>query len=264
MKDLTKINDNIYRLTLPYYVIYTTVFFIKTEEGVIIFDTASGESDVENAILPALKELMIPLENVKFVFVSHNHRDHAGGLERLMQVVPCATIITGNDKLKKKFAAYDIMTVSDNDEIAKGIRVVSIPGHTADCTALFDTRTKTLITGDCLQVYGIPGPEEWACNITLIPQHLEALNKVRSMDIDEIYAAHDYYPTGYRAVGKKEIDEMIDGCKNALVDIKIIIESHPDADDEAVRALFNQSVNLPNVSIPVVAAVRYAVKKGDI
>lgn len=52
MKRIEKINEYIHRLTIPYKDIYTTVLFIKTEEGVVLFDTATFEEDVKEQILP--------------------------------------------------------------------------------------------------------------------------------------------------------------------------------------------------------------------
>lgn len=264
MDNLTKINDNLYRMTTPYQDIYTTVYFIKTEEGVMIFDTASGAEDTENAILPALEELNVPLTDVKYVFISHNHRDHARGLPRLMEAIPDAVIVTRSDKLIEEQKDRKLLKPEDNDVIMSVLRVVTIPGHTVDSSAVFDTRTKTLITGDCLQVYGIFGSGNWACNVNFVPQHLEALEKVRAMDIDEVYTAHDYHPIGYKFIGKAEINKALDGCKNALLDIKNIIIAHPDADDERVRELFNTSGNVPKVNKSVVAAVRAAIINGEI
>ena len=54
LNHLEKINDHIYALCTPYKDIFTTVYFIKTEHGAILFDAASFESDAENYIFPLL------------------------------------------------------------------------------------------------------------------------------------------------------------------------------------------------------------------
>ena len=80
MKHPEKINDNIYALCIPYKDIFTTVYFVKTENGALLFDTASYDQDIDSAVIPALRELEINEEDLKYIFISHNHTDHAGGL----------------------------------------------------------------------------------------------------------------------------------------------------------------------------------------
>jgi glyoxylase-like metal-dependent hydrolase (beta-lactamase superfamily II) len=264
MKELTKINDNFYRLITPYVDIFTSVYFIKTEEGVLIFDTASGEGDVDSYILPAMKEVGISLEDVKFIFISHNHKDHARGLKRLMEIMPRATIVSRSDKLQEDFADYSFIAPDDSTVIMSCLKVVTITGHTLDCSAIYDMRTKTLITGDCLQLYGIYGSGDWGCNVNFIPEHFEAVEKVRLWDIETVYTAHDYHPLGYKFVGKKQINDALDFCKKPLLEIKDIIENNPQLDDAEVRLAYNASANLPTVNVKVVAAVRKAIVEGKI
>ena len=59
MQSYSKINENIYRLTIPFKDIFTTVCLIKTDEGALLFDTATYDEDVENYIIPFLDELGI-------------------------------------------------------------------------------------------------------------------------------------------------------------------------------------------------------------
>ena len=41
MKNLTSLTDKIHRLTIPYKDIFTTVYTVKTDTGVLLFDAAS-------------------------------------------------------------------------------------------------------------------------------------------------------------------------------------------------------------------------------
>ena len=47
-------NKSIFRITTPYKDIFTTVYVIKTEKGVLLFDAASYDCDADDAIIPAL------------------------------------------------------------------------------------------------------------------------------------------------------------------------------------------------------------------
>ena len=41
-----------------------------------------------------------------------------------------------------------------------------VTGHASDCAALYDRKTKTLISGDCLQLFGVFGSGAWGANIS--------------------------------------------------------------------------------------------------
>jgi len=143
-------------------------------------------------------------------------------------------------------------------------RVVTIPGHTADSMALLDTRTKTLITGDCLQLYGIFGSTDWACAIYLPTEHLQAVEKVRGLDVECILTAHDYHPMGWCYRGRGEVVAALDACVAPLFQIRDIIASDPELDDETVRLRFNALDKRPTVNTRVVAAVRKALNEGGL
>lgn len=72
--------ENIYRLSLPYKDIYTTVVVLVSEHGNILFDTASTQADIQEQILPAYRAL--GLEAPENIFISHNHGDHSGAHSR--------------------------------------------------------------------------------------------------------------------------------------------------------------------------------------
>ena len=248
-----KINDNIYRLTLPFQDVFTSVFLIKSDEGAILFDTASYETDAENEIIPFLKELGV---TPKYVFISHNHDDHSGGLKRLIKEFPEICIVSRNDGIKEEYGDCKFYFPEDNDRISGVCRVITIPGHTKDSIALFDERTKTLITGDCLQLYGLFGSGEWGANITFIGEHRLAVEKVRRMDIAEIFTAHDYHPYGYHHQGREEIERALDMCIEPLDKIKMLIMENPMKDDEEIRKMYNPKGELPVVGIWVIEAIR--------
>ena len=114
MNNISKINENIYRLTIPYKDIFTTVYIVKTENGVLLFDVASFDDDIENYIVPFLDELEISSDMLKYVFISHNHSDHSGGLKEFMKRFPKVCIISRNPKLKEQYENYDIYVPEDD------------------------------------------------------------------------------------------------------------------------------------------------------
>ena len=63
-------NENIHRITLPYKDIFTTVYTVKTEKGVLLFDAASFDTDLDEYIQPMLDALQITAEDLKYIFIS--------------------------------------------------------------------------------------------------------------------------------------------------------------------------------------------------
>ena len=264
MSQILKINENIHKITTPYKDIFTTVCTVKTNEGVLLFDAASFDEDVENYIIPMLCELGIAREDVKYIFISHNHTDHAGALKKLLEVLPHVTVLSRSQTLREMYADYEFITPEDGDMVLSELKVVTIPGHTEDSMALLDTRTNTLITGDCLQVYGIFGSQDWGSNISYPAEYLEAIEKVRALQVDEIYTAHDYHPCGVSASGKEGVSFLLDSCIAPIMRVKNLILENASKSDMEIRELYNSLKDVPPIKKGVVVAARKALAEGKI
>lgn len=254
--EIMKMNENIHRITLPYKDIFTTVYTVKTDKGVLLFDAASYDTDLEQYIQPMLDELKITAEDLKYIFISHNHGDHAGGLRPIIERYPNAVILSRSAKLAETYADYKVESHEDGDTVLDVLQIVTIPGHTKDSAAILDKRTNTMISGDCLQLYGIFGSDDWASNINHPALHLEALAKLRTMDIENIYTAHDYHPYGFKHEGKAAVAKVLVACEEPLTLVKILIENNPELDNEAIRQKFNATGKIPTLRAKVVAEVR--------
>lgn len=254
--EIMKINEHISRITVPYKDIFTTVCLVRTEQGALMFDAASYDEDTDTHLAPMLEQLGVSAEELKYVFISHNHTDHAGGLKKFMERYPNTCIVTRNEILKEQYANYNVLMPEDGDTIMDVLQVVAIPGHTAMSMALLDTRTNTMISGDCLQLYGIFGSGNWACNIGFPTAHLKALDKLRTMDIETLLTAHDYHPYGYLHKGKQAIHAVLDVCVEPLMKIKEMILATPECSDEEICARYNAPMTLPKLGPRAVAAIR--------
>lgn len=265
MLHITKINENIHRVTLPYKDIFTTVCTIRTPAGVVLFDAGSFDTDAGDYIVPFLEEMGVRKEELKYIFISHNHGDHSGGLKCLMPYYPEACIATRSPELKGRYEQdYKVIVPEEGDMLLDMLQVVTIPGHTLDSMALLDGRTNTMVTGDCLQVYGIVGSQDWASNIRFPVEHLQALEKVRAIKAEQIITAHDYYPCGYRADGKAEVEQMIDNCIVPIHRLVKLIRENPQLDDGQIRELYNDAPNTPTARLGVVTATREAIETGKL
>ena len=254
------VSSCIHRLTTEYKDIFTSVFLLECPKGAILFDSASYDTDVDLHILPFLHQLGITPEKLKYVFISHNHRDHSGGLPRLLELFPDTRVVSRSQTLQEAWAHRGFLCPEDGEMLLDTYRVVAIPGHTADSAALLDTRTGTLITGDCLQLHGIVGSGDWACNISFPVEHLAAIEKVRTMQVSAILTAHDYVPMGCQSEGKAAVEAMLDACVTPLLTIRDLIRDNPAQDDTQIRELFNR----PHLTVNprVIAAIRKAMGEG--
>lgn len=258
MTHFEKITENIYRLTTSYKDIFTTVYLLIAKNGAILFDAASFDVDIDEVMAPALGELgVVP----QYVFISHNHRDHAGGLPRFAVRYPETTIVSRSPALQEKFAGHPFLFPEEGTLLLDTYRVIPIVGHTQDSAALLDTRTNTLVTGDCLQLWGICGSEDWASNINFPTEHWQALEKLEKMPLSAIYTAHDYYPMGYFATGEA-VARYIAACREPLLRVKALIAENPTASDAEIRILYNATEGIPTIREAVVKAVRKSVDEG--
>lgn len=250
-----KVAENIYRVTAPYKGIFTSVFAIKTPKGVLVFDVASFDEDAENYILPFFKEIDVTEDMIKYVFISHGHSDHAGGINGFEKAFPKTKFITTSPSFKYEYPHLDISLVNDGDYVLDVLKVVTIAGHTEESAAIFDTRTKTLLSGDCLQSYGIFGCGTWGVNVPFPAEHIKAVENVRKMDIDSIITAHDFCPYGFRYDGKAEIERALDSCISPIYEIANLIKENPTLSDEEITKLYN-SPKRPTLGERIVTAIR--------
>lgn len=251
-----RISDHITALKCPYKGIETTVLLIRTPSGAVLFDAASYDEDIREGVLPWLAEQGIAGEEIQYVFISHKHDDHAGGLPTLLACLPHLRIVSQSAALRELYGDERVQLAEDGELLLGCLRVVSIPGHTADSAALLDLRDGTLICGDCLQLHGIFGQGKWGANVPHPAAHRRAVARLREMAIETVVAAHDYHPLGQIYRGREEIAAALDACIAPLDRIESLIASHPMMDDEAVCALYNEAPMTPTLGAHVVRAVR--------
>ena len=254
--DIMQINEDIFRITVPYKDIFTTVCVIKTPKGAVLFDSASYDEDIDGYIVPMLAQLNISAEDMKYVFISHNHTDHAGGLKKLVERYPNVCIVSRSPAIKEQYAVNQVWMPEDRDTLLGVLQVVTVPGHTLDSMAILDTRTSTMISGDCLQLYGIFGSGNWACNIGFPSAHLQAIEKLRTMHVQKLLAAHDYHPYGFLYESEETVLKALDACVEPLMNIKKMIQDAPELTDEEIVGLYNAPKTLPKLGVRAVSAIR--------
>lgn len=185
--------DGIYRLRIPFERIYTSVFLIVTEDGRALVDCGTNEYDVDNCIVPCLDQIGYRLSDIKFLVLTHKHGDHAGGMERILNIAPDINVITDIRDLFRKVSTYPLA------------------GHTDDSIGIFDRRTSTLISGDGLQGAGV---DKYRCNTNDPEAYLKTLERIEKDEkIKNILFSHAYEPWNSDAVfGREKVQECLKQC----------------------------------------------------
>ena len=71
---------------------------LETEKHCILLDTGASDVFIRNA-----KKMGIDLSTVDYVFISHGHSDHAGGLKHLMSINDEAKVIVSPNAMSAQF-----------------------------------------------------------------------------------------------------------------------------------------------------------------
>ena len=186
--------DRIYRLKVPFEDLYTSVFLIESESGVILMDCATTEKDVDTYILSALGEMGYTPADVWAIVLSHRHSDHAGGLARLLAHAPQMKVVEGEEKLTESLLTYPMA------------------GHCKDCIGVLDLCTHTLLSGDGLQGAGV---DRYRCAVKDKKAYLETLNRIRNDErIENVLFSHAYEPWDCNRVhGRANVCDCLMKCK---------------------------------------------------
>lgn len=188
-----KETDGIFRLRVPFEDLYTSVLFVETAQANILVDSATKANDVDDVIIPALKQLGYKLSDMDMLVLTHRHGDHAGGRKRIAEISPYTKIVT------------------DVRPLADGVSTYRLAGHTEDCIGVLDGRTHTLISGDGLQGEGIG---KYRCSLENKNAYLETIETVKNdPSIENILFSHAYEPWCVdRVIGRSDVRDCLFQC----------------------------------------------------
>lgn len=128
---------------------------IRGSEAAIV-DTGVAGSAAD--IGQTLTEVGLDFRNVRHVFLTHLHSDHAGSITAVMDQATNATAYAGEADLGG--IDYDPITaVADGDDVF-GLEVIATPGHTDGHISVIDHDAGVLVAGDAINSRdgGVQGP----------------------------------------------------------------------------------------------------------
>lgn len=219
---LCRFDDNLYKLDVPFENIYTAVFFLRlTGNEWAIVDTATDGTDVNNYILPAAANLGISTAQIKAILLTHEHGDHAGGLRTLLSKCSSATVY--GVKATNSDAGTHYRSIADGASLFGGVvKMVTLPGHAAEACGYYDTRSKTVMTGDSIQFYGAG---QYGCQVYGGLSNYEAsMEKLKGMvadgAIENIIISHRYAPVSAISKGRANSLQYMTTAQECYGDIK--------------------------------------------
>lgn len=251
MRNFEKVVENIFRLCIPFENIYTSVFLIIVEDKAILIDGANSPKLAVEYVFPALNEIGI---KPNIIINSHAHGDHSGGVFELAKLFPFAKIgmMQCNrlyDKNNKQCLVFE-----DSEVVFDEIMILNLKGHSEDSLAVYDMRTKTLITSDCLQLAGVG---RYGTAVTNAKEYLNSLQRIKEMNVKNIISSHEYVPFGYKAIGCNSVNIYIDKCEEIIMDIKNhILNSNSDDYEEIARHYNNANKELPQIYEETIESVK--------
>lgn len=127
-----------------------SAFLVKTDGNEILFDAANGAPDSQ--LMPVLESLQTTADDVDYIFITHLHGDHIGGLLKEGEAVFSNALVYINkteydawmamegrqsEGLRNICSAYGerVKTFTLEDELPCGIEAVEAYGHTPGHTA---------------------------------------------------------------------------------------------------------------------------------
>lgn len=201
---IESLGHGLFRILVPFEDLTTTVYVIKGESGSAVIDCATFSSDVDEYILPALKNIGIDASDVKHILLSHSHTDHCGGIRRMSE---CLTNVDIHASFELDIQRYH--RLMNGELILERLQAVLLPGHTDNSFGFFDIYTSSLLSADCLQLKGVG---LYRKGIAYPELYRSSINMLRNMPIRRIVAAHEYDPLGSIADGESAVNRYLDLC----------------------------------------------------
>ncbi|MHB8057494.1 MAG: MBL fold metallo-hydrolase [Desulfuromonadaceae bacterium] len=119
----------------------------------------------------------VPVEQV---ILTHNHFDHAAGVEIFKQRYGARVFAWNGGKYVDELLRDGQLIQAGDDQL----QVLHTPGHSSDSVCLYNLNNRILFSGDTqLRVRTVGG--------IFTPEYVESLRRLSTLRIETVYAGHD-------------------------------------------------------------------------
>lgn len=183
----TKVFDDLYFVGQ----VGVSAWAVKTSAGLVVFDALNNAAEAESILVDGLKKLGFSPSEIRYVVVTHEHRDHFGGAKYLQdtygaQVVASET--AWNSMATQTGAPARNVTVTDGQRWTVGGKTFEFyvtPGHTngALSTIIPVTDGKKQHAAALYGGFGIPRSEQSKMNQINSFRRFEQATKKAGVDV---------------------------------------------------------------------------------
>lgn len=178
---------------------YASNSYLVLGDEIILVDTGTPEN-VSN-LINSIVALGVKIKDINLIVNTHAHFDHIGGNSVLKEnssaelaaFMPDALYISKADiefilPIAGEILPAKVERVLSEGEKINGFEVVNTPGHTEGSICLYDSKNKTLISGDTLFGDGSVGRTDLrGGNVDALET---SLKKLKKMNIEKILPGH--------------------------------------------------------------------------
>ena len=264
---------NLKLLRVPFGTSWTGVVLVDDEKKILI-DSGALASDVDDVLIPALRELGYTLGDIDYLVNTHSHGDHIGGYARVRELAPAITVVAAKTDAQnvENPAALAIRTrgkypsvsptpqsylkgvrvdriLGDGEELDGILTLIETPGHDGGCVCWYDNKTKTAITGDSLQGNGTDA--QGIGFYQDLDVYRNSVRKLLDSDVDNLLCGHDYDKLGYLICGKAAVTKALEQCLTltelyqSFVDAELVA-GNTDPASIAAKLIAEHGCGVPN------------------
>jgi len=169
-------------------------FFIESGDKLVLVDTGYSP-DHAKMILREVENLGKRPGDIELCIITHRHGDHVGGLKALKDA--CGFRVASHEEEASQITSATGVTVDlklkDGEVLpyAGGIKVVSVPGHTAGNITLYLPEKKAILVGDTIfadeEGNLSPPPERYCDDVDMATREIARL---LGLDFDAVFVSH--------------------------------------------------------------------------
>ena len=259
---------------------YINCYVIKGKDRSLLIDTAFNLDETEQAIMGALSELNIAIEDTD-IFITHSHSDHSGlaarlkrpenkvfiskvdgelinqiqdqdywswvASDNLLTGIPAEYALNPKDHIGYKSSTKnktEFTYLKEGDKLSVGaydLEVIDLRGHSPGQIGLYAKKENMLFCGDHILSRITPNISAWDLENNYLEYFLDNLKKVLDMNVGHLYTAH------------RELPEDINGR------ITFLIEHHYERLQQVREILKEKDSQTP---FEVSSKMEWAIKKG--